>query len=207
MFLLCFAVLVVATSSASVCKCEDKKETVNKYKLKINDGNKDVEENLEIDTEKQTEIYRIPKTDSRNGGEVDIVYDFKKNLTMHRISARKACFLSKFAEIMPSPRDLVNLLDQERPTIVDRNETKVEYEVVSTVTDRSDLSDEMASMCAKLPIYRIKKATPFSVVVKRVKRNHCYTITVTKTVYVTLYGPRGSYTVIRTTKVTITRCT
>ena len=53
-------------------------ETVNKYKLKINDGNKDVEENLEIDTEKQTEIYRIPKTDSRNGGEVDIVYDFKK---------------------------------------------------------------------------------------------------------------------------------
>ena len=53
-------------------------ETVNKYKLKINDGNKDVEENLEIDTEKQTEIYQIPKTDSRNGGEVDIVYDFKK---------------------------------------------------------------------------------------------------------------------------------
>ena len=53
-------------------------ETVNKYKLKINDGNKDVEENLEIDTEKQTEIYRIPKTDSRNGVEVDIVYDFKK---------------------------------------------------------------------------------------------------------------------------------
>ena len=53
-------------------------ETVNKYKLKINDGNKEVEENLEIDTEKQTEIYRIPKTDSRNGGEVDIVYDFKK---------------------------------------------------------------------------------------------------------------------------------
>ena len=53
-------------------------ETVNKYKLKINDGNKDVEENLEIDTEKQTEIYHIPKTDSRNGGEVDIVYDFRK---------------------------------------------------------------------------------------------------------------------------------
>ena len=53
-------------------------ETVNKYKLKINDGNKDVEENLEIDTEKQTEIYRIPKTDSRNWGEVDIVYDYER---------------------------------------------------------------------------------------------------------------------------------
>ena len=51
------------------------------------------------------------------------------------------------------------------PTL--KNETKVDYEVVSTVTDRSDLSDEMASLCAKLPIYRVKKATPLSVMVKR----------------------------------------
>ena len=29
MFLLCFAVLVVATSAASVCKCEDKKVQIN----------------------------------------------------------------------------------------------------------------------------------------------------------------------------------
>jgi hypothetical protein len=39
------------------------------------------------------------------------------------------------------------------------NETDSKYEVVSTVTDRSVLGDEMASMCAKLPIYRIKKTT------------------------------------------------
>ena len=32
-----------------------------------------------------------------------------------------------------------------------------EFDVVSTLTDRSILSDEMAEMCAKLPIYRIKK--------------------------------------------------
>ena len=48
-----------------------------------------------------------------------------------------------------------------------RNETNSEYDVVSTVTDRSDLSDEMASMCAKLPIYRVKKATPLTLSVKR----------------------------------------
>ena len=51
--------------------------------------------------------------------------------------------------------------------------TKVEYDVVSTVTDRSDLSDEMAFMCAKLPIYRVKKTTPFSVMVKRKYYHNC----------------------------------
>lgn len=65
---------------------------------------------------------------------------------------------------MPS---LVARSSQKRPTILDKNETKIEYQVVSTLTDRSDLSDEMASMCAKLPIYRIEKSTPFSVMVKR----------------------------------------
>ncbi|CAH3188087.1 unnamed protein product, partial [Porites lobata] len=162
-FLLCFAVLVVATSAASVCKCEDKKQSVSKYKVKVKNGDKEFEEEVEIDTEKQTETYRIPKTDSGNAGEVDVVYDFKKNLTMQRLSAAKACFLSEFAENMPKPSDLVKLLDQSAPTTTARNETNNEYEVVSTVTDRSDLSDEMASMCAKLPIYRVKKTTPLSI--------------------------------------------
>ena len=39
------------------------------------------------------------------------------------------------------------------------NRTELKYDVVSTVTDRSILNDEMASMCAKLPIYLIKKTT------------------------------------------------
>ena len=62
---------------------------------------------------------------------------------------------------------LVARSSQKRPILLDRNETKVEYEVVSTLTDRSSLSDDMASMCAKLPIYGIEKPTPFSVMVKR----------------------------------------
>jgi len=32
-----------------------------------------------------------------------------------------------------------------------------EYVVVGTLDDRSSLSDEMADMCAKLPIYRVMK--------------------------------------------------
>ncbi|CAH3178130.1 unnamed protein product, partial [Porites evermanni] len=166
--LLCFSVFVVATSAASVCKCEDKKQSVSKYKVKVKDGDKEFEEEIEIDTKDQTETYRIPKTDSGNAGEVDVVYDFKKNLTMQRLSAAKACFLSKFTENMPKPSDLVKLLDQKSATTtIAKNETNSEYEVVSTVTDRSDLSDEMASLCAKLPIYRVKKTTPLTLSVKR----------------------------------------
>lgn len=58
-------------------------------------------------------------------------------------------------------------LKKSTKTTTARNETNNEYEVISTVTDRSDLSDEMASLCAKLPIYRVKKTTPLSISVKR----------------------------------------
>ena len=37
------------------------------------------------------------------------------------------------------------------------NTTEDNYEVVGTVNDRSTLSDEMAAMCAKFPIYRIRR--------------------------------------------------
>ena len=57
-------------------------ESVYKYELKINDGDKAIKEDIEIDTEKQTETHHIPKKDSGNGGEVDILYDFKQVTTL-----------------------------------------------------------------------------------------------------------------------------
>lgn len=45
---------------------------------------------------------------------------------------------------------------QESPSATVMNATQLKYDVVSTVTDRSILNDEMASMCAKFPIYLIK---------------------------------------------------
>ena len=33
--------------------------------------------------------------------------------------------------------------------------TEVKLKVVSTIDDRSDLSDEMANLCANLPIYEV----------------------------------------------------
>ena len=53
-------------------------QSVSKYKVKVKEGDKEFEEEIEIDTKEQTETYRIPKTNSGNAGEVDVVYDFKK---------------------------------------------------------------------------------------------------------------------------------
>ena len=56
-------------------------DTVSKYDLKFKDGDKEVDEKVEIDTEKQTETLTIPKTntgENGNKGEVKVVFDFEK---------------------------------------------------------------------------------------------------------------------------------
>ncbi|XP_066017819.1 uncharacterized protein [Pocillopora verrucosa] len=112
-FLLFFALFVVATSAAPTCKCEDEdKETLSKYKVKAKDGDEEYEQEVKIDTEKQTETYHIPKTKSSSAGEVDEVYDFKRNLVMRRMPEHKACFLSESTENAPKPQDLKNALDK-----------------------------------------------------------------------------------------------
>lgn len=60
-----------------MCDCTSQ-DTVSKYNVKIKDGDKEVDEEVEIDSEKQTETVSIPKTDSANAGEVKVVFDFKK---------------------------------------------------------------------------------------------------------------------------------
>ena len=62
-----------------------------KYKLKIEDGDEAIEEDIEIDTKKQTETYHIPKKDSgrSNGGEVDILYHFKQVTTLVKGQSRR----------------------------------------------------------------------------------------------------------------------
>ena len=53
---------------------------VSKYTLKINKDGQDYDEQIEVDTEKETETFRVPKT-SPDDEAGDIVYDFKKVIT------------------------------------------------------------------------------------------------------------------------------
>ena len=46
--------------------------------MKIKDGDKEIDEKIKVDTEKQTETLSVPKTYQGNAGEVKVVYDFEK---------------------------------------------------------------------------------------------------------------------------------
>jgi len=53
---------------------------VSKYTLKMTKDGHDYDEQIEVDTEKETETFRVPKT-SPDDEAGDIVYDFKKVIT------------------------------------------------------------------------------------------------------------------------------
>ena len=46
--------------------------------MKIKDGDKEINEEIKVDTEKKTESVSVPRTDIGNAGEVKVVYDFEK---------------------------------------------------------------------------------------------------------------------------------
>jgi len=128
---------------------------MGKYTLKVSENGTDYDEQVEVDTEKETEIFHVPKiSPEKDSG--DIIYDFKKNLTMIRVTEAKSCFLSESIANVPKPTDLLQLLElANRNNMRVTPRTEVKFKVVSTLKDRSYLSDEMASLCAKLPIYQI----------------------------------------------------
>jgi len=53
---------------------------VSKYTVKMNKDGKDYDEQVDVDTEKETETFHVPKTSPDNEAG-DIVYDFKKVIT------------------------------------------------------------------------------------------------------------------------------
>ena len=61
-----------------------------------------------------------------------------------------------FSQLEPTNRIISLQGTSKGPQKAEGNTTDYEYEVVSTLDDRSKLSDEMADLCSKLPIYRIK---------------------------------------------------
>ena len=53
---------------------------MSKYTLKVNKDGKDYDEQVDVDIEKETETFHVPKTSPDNEAG-DMVYDFKKVIT------------------------------------------------------------------------------------------------------------------------------
>lgn len=157
LFILCIGLFSLTVSASSLRKrgLEEKQDSTAKYTIRMSVNGTEFDVEVEVDKEKETETFHLPKI-SPDMASGDVIYDFKKNLTMFRVTEAKACYLRKSPRDDRKPADLQQLLE-----VATRNglkvvpQTKVKLKVVSTIDDRSDLSDEMANLCAKLPIYEV----------------------------------------------------
>ncbi|CAH3046935.1 unnamed protein product [Porites lobata] len=115
-------------------------------------------ERITVDADKNSETFSLRQASSGKK-EGDYVYDFNKNLTMIRLPEANACFLSYSIGNVPRPADLLKLLQLVQKSADSKVTTTSEenFKVVGKLSDRSDLSDEMKDLCAKLPIYPIRK--------------------------------------------------
>ncbi|CAH3181690.1 unnamed protein product, partial [Porites lobata] len=133
-------------------------DSVIKYSLKLSSGTgEEYDEKIEIDAEKETETFHVPKTspDEEAG---DIIYDFKKKMTMIRLPAAKACYLTHSTDDALKPADLMKALALVSAIYrLPKARTDIKLKVVGTLEDRSELSDEMARLCAKLQVYAVVK--------------------------------------------------
>ncbi|KAL9967597.1 hypothetical protein ACROYT_G025859 [Oculina patagonica] len=87
---------------------------------------------------------------------------FLQDLTMVRLPVAKSCFLKEGIDDVPKPADLKKLLMVQSKDVVaiTKPQTEVKLKVIATLEDRSQLNDEMANMCAKLPIYVVGEGEP-----------------------------------------------
>lgn len=161
-FLFCFSFFVIATSGSPVCNdCGEngKKDPVPEYTVKVNDGRKEIKETIKIDIEKETEAIHIEDdgdTSPSAPGGVDVFFDFKRKLSMYRLSKQNLCLLRNSTDNLPKPADLLKILQSESqhgPTSEDTSQAKEMSMLGDPIQDRSFLSDEMAVMCAELPIH------------------------------------------------------
>lgn len=163
LFILCLSFVVVAVTLASpVCKCGSKeKNSVKKYHLKLSKDGKEFDEEVEIDTKNETEMFHVPKTSPKEAAG-DMVYDFKKNMVMISLPEAKACFLINSTMDAPRPAELASLLEeyQNKNFVVkdDAPSKELKFKKLGYLEDRSELSEEMADLCKKQSIYQLAEA-------------------------------------------------
>lgn len=132
----------------------------NSYTLKLvsKDG-KNYYERIQVDAGKKIEASQVREASTGKEAE-NTIYDFQRNLVMTRVPEAKSCFLSQSIGNAPRPKELIRLLNVLSKADVKITPQSVEnFKVVGKLHDRSVLSNEMADLCANLPIYRVAKGS------------------------------------------------
>lgn len=128
---------------------------MSKYSLELSEGGKKFKEEITIDTAKGTETFHVPKT-SPTESAGNIVYDFKRQVTMIHLPVEKACYMASSVDGTVAPTVLKEALETETPETGEGltiTSTEIQMKVLGLLDDRSVLSAEMADLCVNLPIY------------------------------------------------------
>ncbi|PFX23146.1 hypothetical protein AWC38_SpisGene12296 [Stylophora pistillata] len=143
------------TSASPVSLTPSPSKKVVDYTVHISESEAQYDETIEVDTEKQTELFKVPahnKVDQSN-----ILYDFKTNMSMLMLPGKKICYYMPLSAEVPSPTKLESDLDRTKGMTNDRTKTiDSKWTVDSEITDRSVLTEELANFCPEYPIYQVK---------------------------------------------------
>ncbi|CAH3130040.1 unnamed protein product, partial [Pocillopora meandrina] len=135
--------------------------SVSKYSLELSEGGRTFKEEIAIDITKGTETFHVPKT-SPNESAGDIIYDFKRQVTMIHLPAEKACYMASSVDKTPTPAVLKEALETQTPRTqgedLPTTSTEIQMKVVGLLDDRSVLSTGMVNLCANLPIYAVVRS-------------------------------------------------
>lgn len=154
------SLLVVATanltSASPVLSDDSPSKKVVDYNVQIGETGEHFNETIEVDTEKQTELFKVPA--HGNVDHSDILHDFKTNLSLLRMPEKKICYLLPLEKELPAPAKLAS--DMDKAESITNKEVIIanKWTAGQKLTDRSILSDEMADFCADYPIYYAKPA-------------------------------------------------
>lgn len=125
---------------------------VDRYTLAIEEKGTLFSEKIEVDEKQNSEIFRVPAHNDVDGA--DFYHDFKKRLTVTKISARKVCYVSKMNPSLPPPgklkADVLRAAAQSGRLPV---ATESHLVLVTEPTDRKLLTREILDFCGALPIY------------------------------------------------------
>ncbi|KAJ7328645.1 hypothetical protein OS493_023915 [Desmophyllum pertusum] len=127
---------------------------VDRYAFNIVENGTSVNEQVEVDVEKQTEVIRVPQHNDVDA--VEILNDFEAGLSARRLPASKNCYVSKLDSSVPSPAKLKLDMDQQS-TLPDKETTKTTGWSVVGFADRSALPEKILDFCGSFPIYNVEE--------------------------------------------------
>ncbi|RMX53087.1 hypothetical protein pdam_00018882 [Pocillopora damicornis] len=103
-FLIVFVVLGLSSASPTNIERRMKKQVVD-FNLDIIEGGIGYTEKIEVDLEKQTELFQVPTHPGVDRS--DVLHDFKNNLTMLRFPKSKICYLFPLVKRQSRPEKLI----------------------------------------------------------------------------------------------------